>query len=164
MAFTDIFIKRPVLSLVVSLSALLFAALIGVPLGAFMALTRFPGREGAIVALNAMMGLPPVVIGLAVFLALSHSGPLGTWGLLFTPQAMIIAQTIMVAPIIAALGPELELEGTAQRLYGAMRELEQRQVAVILTRCPDAGEGLGQAIRDRLVRAAGGQVIIVKDL
>jgi len=91
------------LSLIVSLSAVLLAALIGVPLGAFMALTRFPGREGAIVFLNALMGLPPVVVGLAVFLALSRSGPLGEWGLLFTPQAMVIAQTILVAPIIAAL-------------------------------------------------------------
>jgi len=91
------------LSLVVSLSAVLLAALIGVPVGAFMALTRFRGREGAIVFLNALMGLPPVVVGLAVFLALSRSGPLGAWGLLFTPQAMVIAQTILVAPIIAAL-------------------------------------------------------------
>jgi tungstate transport system permease protein len=91
------------LSLIVSLSAVLFAALIGVPLGAFLALTRFHGREAAIVVLNAMMGLPPVVVGLAIYLALSRSGPLGVWGLLFTPQAMIIAQTVLVAPIIAAL-------------------------------------------------------------
>jgi tungstate transport system permease protein len=91
------------LSLIVSLTAVLLAALIGVPIGAFIALTRFPGREGAIVFLNALMGLPPVVVGLAVFLALSRSGPLGAWGLLFTPQAMVIAQTVLVAPIIAAL-------------------------------------------------------------
>jgi tungstate transport system permease protein len=91
------------LSLVVSLSAVLLAALIGVPLGAFIALTRFPGREGSIVVLNAMMGLPPVVVGLAVFLLLSRSGPLGAWGLLFTPQAMVVAQTVLVTPIIAAL-------------------------------------------------------------
>lgn len=91
------------LSLIVSLSAVLLAALIGVPVGAFLALTRFPGRESAIVTLNAMMGLPPVVVGLAVFLALSRPGPLGDWGLLFTPQAMVIAQTVLVAPIIAAL-------------------------------------------------------------
>ncbi len=91
------------LSLEVSVSAVLLAALIGVPAGASLALIRFPAREGAIVFLNAMMGLPPVVVGLAVFLTLSRSGPLGTWGLLFTPQAMVIAQTILVAPIIAAL-------------------------------------------------------------
>ena len=90
-------------SLVVSLLAVLSAALIGLPLGAWVALTRFPGREVAIVALNALMGLPPVVVGLAVYLLLSRSGPLGAWGLLFTPQAMVIAQTILVTPIIAAL-------------------------------------------------------------
>ncbi|HVV47909.1 MAG TPA: ABC transporter permease, partial [Bryobacteraceae bacterium] len=91
------------LSLVVSLSATFFAALVGVPLGALVALTRFPGRQLVVVVLDALMGLPPVVVGLAVFLALSRSGPLGSWGLLFTPQAMIIAQTVLVTPIIAAL-------------------------------------------------------------
>jgi tungstate transport system permease protein len=91
------------LSILVSLSAVVFAALVGVPFGALIALTRFRGREIAIVVLNALMGLPPVVVGLAVFLSLSRSGPLGSWGLLFTPQAMVIAQTILVAPIIAAL-------------------------------------------------------------
>jgi len=91
------------LSLLVSASATLLAALIGVPLGGLIALTRFRGREAAIVLLNALMGLPPVVVGLAVYLALSRSGPLSSWGLLFTPQAMIIAQTILVTPIIAAL-------------------------------------------------------------
>ena len=91
------------LSLEVSLSAVLFAAAVGVPAGAFIALTRFPGREGVIILLNALMGLPPAVVGLAVFMTLSRAGPLGSWGLLFTPQAMVIAQTILVAPIIAAL-------------------------------------------------------------
>jgi tungstate transport system permease protein len=91
------------LSLLVSLSAVVFAALIGVPAGALLALTRFRGREAAIVVLNAMMGLPPVVVGLAIFLLLSRSGPLGPLGLLFTPQAMVVAQTVLVAPIIAAL-------------------------------------------------------------
>jgi tungstate transport system permease protein len=91
------------LSLAVSLCAVLCAALIGIPAGALLALSRFPGRTSLIVAVNAMMGLPPVVIGLAVFLALSRSGPLGFLGILFTPQAMIVAQTILVTPIIAAL-------------------------------------------------------------
>ena len=91
------------LSLLVSLSAVLFAALVGVPFGALLALTRFRGREAVIVVLNALMGLPPVVAGLAIFLLLSRSGPLGPLGLLFTPQAMVIAQTVLVAPIIAAL-------------------------------------------------------------
>jgi tungstate transport system permease protein len=91
------------LSLAISLSAVICAALIGIPAGALLALTRFPGRTGVIVTLNAMMGLPPVVVGLAVYLALSRSGPLGFLGILFTPQAMIVAQTILVTPIIAAL-------------------------------------------------------------
>ncbi|HEV3395357.1 MAG TPA: ABC transporter permease [Xanthobacteraceae bacterium] len=91
------------LSLVVSLSAVAVSALIGIPLGAFVALVRFRGREGVIVLLNTLMGLPPVVVGLAVYLALSRSGPLGFLGLLFTPTAMIAAQTILVTPIIAAL-------------------------------------------------------------
>ena len=90
-------------SLLVSLSATLFAALIGVPLGALVALTRFPGRTLTIVVLNALMGLPPVVVGLAVFLLLSRSGPLGFFGILFTPQPMVIAQTLLAARIIAAL-------------------------------------------------------------
>src|SRR5574340_435765 len=91
------------LSLLMSLSALFLAALIGVPFGALLALVRFPGREAIIVMLNALMGLPPVVVGLAVFLLLSRSGPLGAWGLLFTPQAMVVAQTVLITPIVAAL-------------------------------------------------------------
>jgi len=91
------------LSLLVSLSAVALATLLGLPLGATLAVARFPGRRPIIVLLNALMGLPPVVVGLAVFLLLSRSGPLGAWGILFTPQAMIIAQTILIAPIVAAL-------------------------------------------------------------
>jgi tungstate transport system permease protein len=91
------------LSLFVSLSATLFAALLGAPLGALVALSRFPGRQVVVVALNALMGLPPVVVGLATYLLLSRSGPLGSLGLLFTPQAMVITQTVLVLPIIAAL-------------------------------------------------------------
>src|ERR1700741_2592987 len=91
------------LSLLVSLSAVVLGAIIGVPFVAVGALTRFRGGEAVIVILNALMGLPPVVVGLAVYLLLSRSGPLGSWGLLFTPSAMVIAQTILIAPIIAAL-------------------------------------------------------------
>jgi len=91
------------LSLLVSLAAVALAALIGIPLGALVALTRFRGREAVIVLLNALMGLPPVVVGLAIYLLLSRSGPLGVLGLLFTPTAMVIAQTVLVTPIIAAL-------------------------------------------------------------
>jgi tungstate transport system permease protein len=105
------------LSLIVSLSATFIAALIGVPLGALIALTRFRGREPLIVVLNALMGLPPVVAGLAVYLMLSRSGPLGSWGLLFTPPAMVIAQTALVTPIIAALARQ-----TIEDLWAEYRE------------------------------------------
>jgi len=91
------------LSLAVSLAAVACAAALALPLGALVALTRFPGRDATIVALNTLMGLPPVVVGLAIYLLLSRSGPLGDFGLLFTPQAMVIAQAVLVAPIIAAL-------------------------------------------------------------
>src|SRR5664279_4146867 len=91
------------LSLAVSLSATLLAAVLGMPAGALLALTHFPGRSVLVVVLNAMMGLPPVVVGLAVYLLLSRSGPLGAMGILFTPSAMVIAQTILIVPIIAAL-------------------------------------------------------------
>jgi tungstate transport system permease protein len=91
------------LSLIVSLTAAACAAVIGVPLGALLALGRFPGRQAIIIIFNALMGLPPVVAGLAIYLLLSRSGPLGSLGLLFTPQAMIIAQTVLVTPIVAAL-------------------------------------------------------------
>lgn len=91
------------LSLAVSLSAVVLAAVIGLPLGALLALMRFPGRSAIVVLVNAFMGLPPVVVGLAVYLLLSRSGPLGNLGILFTPTAMIIAQAVLIMPIIAAL-------------------------------------------------------------
>lgn len=91
------------LSLLVSLSAVLLAATVGLPLGAGVAACRFPGRQAVRVLLNALLGIPPVVIGLIVYLLLSRAGPLGALGLLFTPTAMIIAQWLLVTPIIAAL-------------------------------------------------------------
>jgi len=95
------------LSLLVSLSAVAIASLIGLPLGAALALARFPGRTALTVFVNACMGLPPVVVGLGVFLLLSRSGPLGSLGLLFTPQAMVVAQAILVLPIIAAFARQI---------------------------------------------------------
>ena len=91
------------LSLQVSIIAVAIACLIGLPIGAALAVFQFPGRTAIAVILNAMMGLPPVVVGLIVYLTLSRSGPLGTLGLLYTPTAMIIAQICLVTPIIAAL-------------------------------------------------------------
>ena len=91
------------LSLRVSLSASVVALLIGAPFGAWLAIARFPARRAIIVITNAMLGLPPVVVGLGLYLLLSRSGPLGPAGLLFTPSAMIIAQTLLATPIVVAL-------------------------------------------------------------
>jgi tungstate transport system permease protein len=106
------------LSLGVSLSAVAIATLLGMPLGAAIAVGRFPGRQAVIVLLNALMGLPPVVVGLVIYLLLSRAGPLGELGLLFTPQAMVIAQTVLVLPIIAALA--------RQSVEDAWREYEEQ--------------------------------------
>ena len=95
------------LSLSVSLSAVAIASLLGLALGAWLAVSRFAGRGVIIAVLNALMGLPPVVIGLVVYLLLSRAGPLGQYGLLFTPTAMVIAQAILITPIIAALARQV---------------------------------------------------------
>ena len=150
------------LSLLVSLSAVLFAVLIGMPLGALLALTRFRGREAAIVLLNALMGLPPVVVGLAVFLTLSRSGPLGSWGLLFTPQAMVIAQTVLVTPIIAALTRQ-----TVEDLWVEYREefaaMDVGPLRRVVTLIWDARFSLVTALLAGFGRAAAevGAIIIV---
>ena len=150
------------LSLLVSLSAVLLAAVIGVPVGALLALTRFPGREIVIVVLNAMMGLPPVVAGLAVFLALSRSGPLGSWGLLFTPQAMVVAKTVLVAPIIAALSRQTieDLWVEYREELAAMNVGAARRVATLIW---DARFSLVTALLAGFGRAAAevGAIIIV---
>jgi tungstate transport system permease protein len=99
----DNLLEIVLLSLQVSVSAVVLAALCGFPLGAGLALFRFPGRTLLVVLINALMGLPPVVVGLTVYLVLSRSGPLGGLGLLFTPPAMIFAQWILVTPIVAAM-------------------------------------------------------------
>jgi tungstate transport system permease protein len=106
------------LSLRVSLSAVAIAALLGLPLGAGIAVGRFRGRQTVIVLLNALMGLPPVVVGLLVYLLLSRAGPLGALGILFTPSAMVFAQSILILPIIAAL--------SRQAIEDAWREYEEQ--------------------------------------
>jgi tungstate transport system permease protein len=106
------------LSLTVSLSAVVLASALGLPLGALIAVGRFPGRRAVVVLLNALMGLPPVVVGLIVYLLLSRAGPLGSLGLLFTPGAMVVAQTVLILPIIAAL--------CRQAVEDAWREYEEQ--------------------------------------
>ena len=102
-----VLIQIILLSLRVSLVAVGLACLIGMPLGALLAIARFPGRGALIVLVNALMGLPPVVVGLLVYLLLSSSGPLGMLQLLYTPTAMIVAQTVLVTPIVAALSRQV---------------------------------------------------------
>jgi tungstate transport system permease protein len=91
------------LSLQVSLSAVVLGAALGLPLGAWLAVAQFPGRSACLVLLNGLMGLPSVVVGVLVYLALSRSGPLGSLGLLFSPSAMVIAQATLVVPLVGAL-------------------------------------------------------------
>ena len=101
------FVRVVALSLELSLAAAVLGSAIGLPLGAIVAIGRFPGRRSLIVALNALLGLPSVVVGLVVYLMLSRAGPLGSWGLLFTPGAIVIAQTVLVIPIVAALARQV---------------------------------------------------------
>ena len=114
------------LSLQVSLSAVLCASLIGLPLGAAIAVGRFPGRAALTVVLNALMGLPPVVAGLLVYLLLSRAGPLGPLGILFTPSAMVLAQTLLIIPIIAAL--------SRQAIADAWREYREQLLSLNASR------------------------------
>ncbi len=95
------------LSLRVSLTALFIGTCLGLPLGAWLAVSRFPGRSGVIVVINALMGLPSVVVGVLVYLLLSRSGPFGQFGILFSPTAMILAQTVLVVPLIAAVSRQI---------------------------------------------------------
>lgn len=96
-----------VLSFEISLSSVTVACLIGLPLGAAIAVNEFPGKRPTVIVLNGLMGLPPVVVGLFVYLMLSRAGPLGALGILFTPTAMVIAQTILIAPLMAALSRQI---------------------------------------------------------
>ena len=97
------FVRIVALSMVVSLASAAFACAIALPLGAAVAVARFPGKRAVIVVMNALLGLPSVVVGLVVYLLLSRAGPLGAWGILFTPAAIVIAQTLLVIPMVSAL-------------------------------------------------------------
>ena len=150
------------LSLRISLSAVAISALVALPLGAAIALARFPGRTGVIVALNALMGLPPVVVGLAVYLLLSRAGPLGELGLLFTPGAMVIAQAILVLPLIAALARQAIADLAAE--YGdALPALGAGRARMVLTLIWEGRISLLTAVLAGFGRAIAevGAVIIV---
>ena len=150
------------LSLTVSLSAVLCAALLGLPLGAAVAVTRFPGRRALIVLLNALMGLPPVVVGLAIYLLLSRAGPLGEAGLLFTPGAMVMAQTVLILPIIAALSRQA-IEDAWREYEEQLRSLGVRGLDAALTLLWDMRFSLLTAVLAGLGRASAevGAVMIV---
>jgi tungstate transport system permease protein len=150
------------LSLAVSLGATLLAALLGAPLGALIALSRFPGRQVVVVALNALMGLPPVVVGLAVYLLLSRSGPLGEFGLLFTPAAMVATQTVLVLPIIAALTRQT-IEDLWQEYRDELAAMGVSRLRRVQTLLWDARFSLVTALLAGFGRAAAevGSIIIV---
>ena len=151
-----------VLSLQVSLSAVLIAATIGLPLGATIALARFPGRQSMIIVLNAFMGLPPVVVGLLIYLLLSRAGPLGPLGLLFTPTAMVIAQAILVLPIIAALARQV-IEDAWHEYEEQLRSLGAQPRRAIWTLIWDVRFSLATVVLAGFGRASAevGAVMIV---
>jgi tungstate transport system permease protein len=150
------------LSLKVSLSAVACATVLGLPLGAAIAVARFPGRHALIVLLNALMGLPPVVVGLAVYLLLSRAGPLGEAGLLFTPTAMVIAQTVLIVPIIAALARQA-VEDAWREYQEQLRSLGVEGFDAALTLLWDIRFSLVTAVLAGLGRASAevGAVMIV---
>lgn len=150
------------LSLAVSLSAVAFATSLGLPLGAAIAVARFPGRQAVIVILNALMGLPPVVVGLLIYLLLSRAGPLGELGLLFTPGAMVIAQTVLIVPIIAALARQA-VEDAWLEYEEQLRSLGAEGVHAALTVLWDIRYSLVTAVLAGLGRASAevGAVLIV---
>jgi tungstate transport system permease protein len=151
-----------VLSLQVSLTAVLIATAIGLPLGALIAVERFPGRAGLIVLMNALMGLPPVVVGLLVYLLLSRAGPLGSLGILFTPAAMVFAQTVLIVPIIAALARQT-LEDAWREYEEQLRSLGAARLTAALTLLWDARFSLVTIVLAGFGRAAAevGAVMIV---
>lgn len=150
------------LSLRVSLTAVILASVIGLPAGAAIAVGRFPGRRALIVGLNAMMGLPPVVVGLVVYLMLSRAGPLGQFGILFTPAAMVVAQTILIVPIVAALSRQV-IEDAWQEYREQLRSLGAGPIASGLTLLWDTRFSLVTIVLAGFGRAAAevGAVMIV---
>ena len=150
------------LSLRVSLTAVVIACAIGLPLGATIAVSRFGGRHTLIVVLNAMMGMPPVVVGLAVYLLLSRAGPLGQMGLLFTPTAMVIAQAILITPIIAALTRQV-VEDAWDEYREQLRSLGETRFGAALTLLADVRFSLLTIVLAGFGRAAAevGAVMIV---
>ncbi|HTD89489.1 MAG TPA: ABC transporter permease [Burkholderiales bacterium] len=150
------------LSVRVSLVAVLIAAAIALPLGALLAIARFPGRQALVAVLNALMGLPPVVVGLLIYLLLSRAGPLGSLGLLFTPLAMIIAQAVLITPIVAALSRQV-IEDAWREYEEQLNSLGAGTVAAAVTLLWDTRFALMTVVLAGFGRAAAevGAVMIV---
>ena len=150
------------LSLSVSMTAVAVACAIGMTTGAAIAVTRFPGRGAIVALLNALMGLPPVVVGLGVYLVLSRAGPLGVLGLLYTPTAMIIAQAILVTPVVAALTRQV-VEDLHREYDEALKSLGVRGIGLVRTLLWDARYSLITVALAGFGRAVAevGAVIIV---
>jgi tungstate transport system permease protein len=150
------------LSIRVSLIAVTMAALVALPLGALLAVTRFPGRQALVAVLNALMGLPPVAVGLLIYLLLSRAGPLGEFGLLFTPTAMIIAQAVLVTPIVAALTRQV-IEDAWLEYEEQLRSLGAGTIDAALTLLWDTRFALVTVVLAGFGRAAAevGAVMIV---
>jgi tungstate transport system permease protein len=161
-SFDPKLIEIVLLSLQVSLTAVAIASVIGLPLGAAIAVNRFTGRRALIVVLNALMGLPPVVVGLVVYLLLSRAGPLGKLGILFTPSAMVVAQTILILPIVAALSRQV-IEDSWQEYQEQLRSLGAGPLDSALTLLRDTCFSLVTVVLAGFGRAAAevGAVIIV---
>lgn len=149
-------------SLRVTLSAVAIAALVGLPVGAALAVYRFPGRRAVVILGNALMGLPPVVVGLVVYLMLSRAGPLGALGLLFTPAAMIVAQALLIVPIILSLTRQV-IEPLWLDYEEQLRSLGSSRLRAIPTLLVDARFSLLTAVLAGLGRAIGevGAIMIV---
>jgi tungstate transport system permease protein len=160
--FDPALVEIVTLSLQVSLMAVAIASALGLPLGAAIAVGRFPGRKTLIVILNALMGLPPVVVGLVVYLLLSRAGPLGELGILFTPTAMVIAQTILITPIVAALSRQV-IEDAWLDYQEQLRSLGAGPVTSALTLLWDTRFSLVTIVLAGFGRAAAevGAVMIV---
>ncbi|QQA44506.1 ABC transporter permease [Pelagovum pacificum] len=150
------------LSLRVSLSAVALACLIGMPLGAVLAVLRFPGRRVLVLVLNAAMGLPPVVVGLALYMGFSRAGPLGALGLLYTPTAMIVAQTVLVTPIVAALSRAAiaELMEEFDETLRALRATKGQRIATLLWEARPALLTAGLAGMGRAFAEVGAVMIV----
>jgi tungstate transport system permease protein len=150
------------LSLKVSLAAVMIASVLGLPLGAALAVQRFRGRRAVIVVFNALMGLPPVVVGLFVYLMLSRAGPLGHLGILFTPGAMVVAQTILILPIVAALSRQV-IEDAWEEYREQLRSLGAGGFASTVTLLWDTRFSLVTIVLAGFGRAAAevGAVMIV---